>query len=175
MGPALQRGAATRLSVVRTPFGSEDLSMKEGGSRPDEPSGKVGNFVGAGEPAPGRAGGDSGLHFRGEVGAAKVGGHDHFDAGDHRSGGLPAPLGEDPFQGSDPGSGRKIASRTMVGEGGKEDKKDAVGSEVRTEVVDKPGDAVEGGEDLQGFVRRGVGAKEGRMGKKGKALERGRL
>ena len=145
--------------------------MEEGGSRTDEPSGEIGNFVGAGQATPGRAGGDPSLHVGGEVGPAEVGGHDHLEAGDDRAGGVAAPLVEDPPEGADPSPGSEVSPRTMVGERGKEDKEDASGSEAGTKMVDEPGDSVERGENLQGIVRGRVGAAEGGMGKEGKACE----
>ena len=145
--------------------------MKEGRSRTDEPGGKVGDFLGAGQSSPGGAGGDSGLHVGGEMGATEIGSHDHLEARDNRTGGLSAPLVKDPLKGADPGSGRKISSRAMVEEGGEEDKKDPTGGEPWSEMVDEAGDAGEKGEDLQGIVRWRVGAAEGGMGEEGQAFE----
>ena len=122
--------------------------MKEGRSRTDEPGGKVGDLLGAGQSSPGGAGGDSGLHVGGEVGSMEIGSHNHLEAGDNRAGGLPAPLVKGPLKGADPGPGRKISSRSMVGEGGEKDEKDSIGGQARPEMVDESGDSGEEGEDL---------------------------
>ncbi len=101
----------------------------------------------------------------------EIGSHNHLEAGDNRAGGLPAPLVKGPLKGADPGPGRKISSRSMVGEGGEKDEKDSIGGQARPEMVDESGDSGEEGEDLQGIVRGRVGAAEGGMGEEGQAFE----
>ena len=162
-------GGGKVTSVVGAPLGSENLSVKKGGARVNQPGRKIRDFFGTGKSAAGRAGGDPGLHLEGEVGTAETGGYDHFKSGDRRAGGVSAPFFKDSLKGADPGTGREVASRTVVGEGRKEDKEAASGSEMRTQPVDEPGDAGEGGEDLQGIVRGRIGAVEGGVGKDGQA------
>ena len=140
--------------------------MKKRTSGLDQPEGKVGDFQGRGKTTAGGASGDPFHHLRSHVGGGPVGSDEGFDPCHQKALPVPAPLPEEPLQGPDPETGRKVAVGSVSGEGREEEDHGGPGIKPGPEMVKEKDQGRNGRKGESGIPA------EGRMGKEGKAQER---
>lgn len=108
-------------SVIRSPFGFQDLPVKKGVARLDDVGGKVRNFFGCCQPAPGRSVRDPLDHFGRQVGSPFVRCEENLDSHDDIFPMFAAPFIEQSVEGTDPGSGREIGVGLVMRQRGEEE------------------------------------------------------